>query len=122
MGRDPRENDPAGRGSLSFFAAKQGGTLPSELQAAATRAVAAILDQAYTDARDTLIKNMDKLRRIGTYLVAQERIDGDTFDALFDGKLEVPDSDVEWRPAAARPREWAAISAMAASKETSPTD
>jgi cell division protease FtsH len=122
MGRDPRESDSAGRGSLSFFAAKQGGSLPSELQASATRAVAAILDQAYNDARDTLIKHMATLRKIGVYLVAQERIDGDTFDALFDGTLEVPDADAEWRPAAARPREWDSIAAMATSSEGTETN
>jgi len=60
---------------------------------------------------------MDKLRRIGVYLVAQERIDGDTFDALLDGELAVPGADAEWRPATARPREWAAITAMATSNE-----
>jgi hypothetical protein len=76
--------------------------------------VAAILDEAYGDARATLIENIDKLRRIGVYLVQQERIDGDTFDALFEGKIEVADADSEWRPATARPREWASIGAMAA--------
>jgi cell division protease FtsH len=112
MGRDPRESESDGRGSLSFFAAKAGATLPSELQGAATRAVAAILDQAYKDARETLIANMTKLRKIGVYLVAQERIDGDTFDALFDGTIDVPDADTEWRPVAAKPREWSSIAAM----------
>ncbi|HEY7025663.1 MAG TPA: AAA family ATPase [Candidatus Limnocylindrales bacterium] len=120
MGRDPRESESQGRGSLSFFAAKAGATLPSELQAAATRAVAAILDQAYRDARETLIENLATLRRIGVYLVQQERIDGDTFDALFDGRLEVPDADSEWRPAAARPRDWSSIGALATSLETPP--
>jgi ATP-dependent metalloprotease FtsH len=122
MGRDPREAEANGRGTLSFFAAKQGATLPSELQGPATRAVAAILDQAYTDARDTLIANMETLRRIGAYLVQHERLDGDTFDALFDGTIDVPDADNEWRPAAARPREWGAIGAMAASAETPHSD
>jgi cell division protease FtsH len=122
MGRDPRDSEAAGRGSLSFFAAKQGATLPSELQAAATRAVAAILDQAYADARDTLVTNMETLRRIGAYLVQHERVDGDTFDALFDGTIDVPDAASEWRPAAARPREWGAISALATSSETSGDD
>lgn len=122
MGRDPRESEASGRGSLSFFAAKQGATLPSELQAAATRAVAAILDQAYRDARDTLISNMETLRRIGAYLVQHERVDGDTFDQLFDGKIEVDDAQNEWRPAAARPREWTAIGALATSSETAPGD
>ncbi len=130
MGRDPKakpaegEDAPlgaSGRGTLSLIAAKKDGSLPSEIQAAATRAVAAILDEAYASARQTLLENMDKLRKIGVYLVAQERIDGDTFDALFDGRIDVPDAETEWRPAAARPREWAAISAMATSRET-PTD
>ncbi|HYI21580.1 MAG TPA: AAA family ATPase [Candidatus Limnocylindrales bacterium] len=120
MGRDPREaaDAAAGRGTLSFFAVKRDGTLPSELNAPATRAIAAILDQAYASARQTLIDHLDKLRAIGVYLVQQERIDGDTFDALFDGTLDVPDAQSEWRPAAARPREWAAITAMGASSET----
>ena len=65
---------------------------------------------------------MDKLRTIGVYLVAQERIDGDTFDALFEGKIEVPDAESEWRPATARPREWAAITALATSREAAPDD
>ncbi len=130
MGRDPKAkpadgeaapHGASGRGTLSLIAAKKDGSLPSEIQAAATRAVAAILDEAYASARQTLLENMDKLRKIGVYLVAQERIDGDTFDALFDGRIDVPDADTEWRPAAARPREWAAISAMATSRET-PTD
>jgi cell division protease FtsH len=112
MGRDPRESESDGRGSLSFFAAKAGATLPSELQGAATRAVAAILDQAYKDARETLITNITTLRKIGVYLVAQERIDGDTFDALFDGTLDVPGADTEWRPSTAKPREWSSIAAM----------
>ena len=44
-------------------------------------------------------------------------VDGDTFDALFDGQIEVPDADTEWRPAAARPREWSSIGTMAITRE-----
>jgi cell division protease FtsH len=122
MGRDPKTDDDAaagasGRGVLSFFAAKRDASLPSELQGAATRATAAILDQAYAAARQTLLDHLDQLRRIGVYLVQQERIDGDTFDALFDGRLDVPDADTEWRPAAARPREWTSIGSMATQRE-----
>jgi cell division protease FtsH len=122
MGRDPRETEAAGRGALSFFAAKRDGSLPSELQAAATRAAAAILDRAYSTARQTLIEHIETLRRIGVYLVQQERIDGETFDALFEGRLEVPDAETEWRPAAARPREWASITAMSATAPDAPAD
>jgi cell division protease FtsH len=128
MGRDPKSTTEgaamgaSGRGPLSFIAAKKDGSLPSEIQAAATRATAAILDEAYARARVTLVENVDILRRIGVYLVQQERIDGDTFDALFEGRIEVPDAESEWRPAAARPREWAAITAMATSREMSPDE
>jgi cell division protease FtsH len=113
MGHDPQQRDdgPSGRGNLSFFAAKRDGSLPSELQAAATRATARILDDAYRSARQTLLDHLAQLRRIGVYLVAHERIDGDTFDQLFDGRLEVPDADAEWRPATARPRAWDVITA-----------
>jgi cell division protease FtsH len=108
MGHDPEQatDSPSGRGSLSFFAARRDGSLPTELQGAATRAIGTILDAAYEQARETLVGHIDILRRIGVYLVQHERVDGDTFDALFDGSLEVPDADTEWRPAAARPRAW----------------
>ncbi|MDP8905669.1 MAG: AAA family ATPase [Chloroflexota bacterium] len=108
MGRDPQQKSDgaSGRGALSFIAAKRDASLPTELQAAATRAVASILDEAYTHARQTLVKHVDTLRRIGRYLVQEERIDGDTFDALFEGRLAVPDADTEWRPEKSRPRDW----------------
>ncbi len=111
MGRDPGQKHvgASGRGALSFFAAKRDGALPSELQGAATRASAAILDEAYRKARETLVEHIDKLRRIGAFLVREERIDGDTFDALFEGRLAVPDEGGEWRPASSRPRDWTTI-------------
>jgi cell division protease FtsH len=114
MGRDPDQTatGASGRGVLSFVAAKRDGSLPSELQAAATRAVAHILDDAYDEARRTLVAKLDLLRRIGAYLVAHERIDGDTFDALFEGSLEVPDDDTDWRPATSRPRAWANVAQL----------
>ncbi|HWH23783.1 MAG TPA: AAA family ATPase [Candidatus Limnocylindria bacterium] len=108
MGRDPEQeaDGVSGRGTLSFVAAKRDGTLPSELQGAATRAIAAILDEAYAAARQTLVDHLELLRRIGSYLVREERIDGETFDALFDGRLEVADAETEWRPEKSRPRDW----------------
>jgi len=111
MGRDPdqQQHGASGRGVLSFFAAKRDAGLPRELQAAATRATAAILDDAYSKARETLVAHIDTLRRIGVYLVHEERIDGDTFDALFEGRIEVPDAQAEWRPASSRPRDWTSI-------------
>jgi ATP-dependent metalloprotease FtsH len=112
MGHDPdqQQRGASGRGALSFFVAKRDDNLPTELQGAATRATAAILDEAYAQARETLVAHLDTLRRIGVYLVHEERIDGDTFDALFEGRIAVPDADTEWRPASSRPRDWSTIS------------
>ncbi|HET7027888.1 MAG TPA: AAA family ATPase [Candidatus Limnocylindrales bacterium] len=111
MGSDPEATElgRSGRGSLSFLVARAGTTLPSEVQAAATRAVRAILDEAYEQACETLVAHMTVLRRISAHLVEEERIDGETFEALFDGTIEVPNADLDWRPQAARPREWAEV-------------
>ncbi|MFL5681078.1 MAG: ATP-dependent metallopeptidase FtsH/Yme1/Tma family protein [Chloroflexota bacterium] len=111
MGRDPDSNDhgTSGRGSLSFLVARSGGNLPSDVQAAATRATRAILDEAYAEASRTLVEHIDLLRRLAAYLVEHERVDGDTFDELVDGTIDVPNALDEWRPAAARPRAWADI-------------
>ena len=111
MGRDPDAPDAglSGRGVLSLFVPRTGGNLPSEVQPAATRAIRAILDKAYADACDTLAEHLPTLRRIAAYLVQEERLDGETFAALFDGTIEVPAADSEWRPAGTRPRDWADV-------------
>jgi len=119
MGHDPQQkiDGPSGRGALSFITTKRDANLPTELQAAATRAIAAILDSAYSDARQTLVENMGMLRKIGRFLVQEERIDGDTFDALFEGRLDVPDAEGEWRPEKSRPRDWTEIPAVLVPRE-----
>ncbi|HET7474252.1 MAG TPA: AAA family ATPase [Candidatus Limnocylindrales bacterium] len=108
MGRDPEAADGgvSGRGSLSFLVPTGGRSLPSEVQGAATRAVRAILDDAYAEASRTLIANLEILRRLAAYLVEHERVDGATFDELFDGRREVPTAGDEWRAATSRPRAW----------------
>ena len=71
--------------------------------------------------RETLIaQHRARCAGIAAYLVEHERVDGETFDALFEGRLDVPNADEEWRPAASRPREWSTIGAMATSSETPP--
>ena len=57
----------------------------------------------------TLLAHLPTLRRIAAYLVEHERVDGDTFEALFDGRVDHPQADGEWRPQTARPRDWAEI-------------
>jgi cell division protease FtsH len=108
MGRDPHatEGGVSGRGALSFHVPTAGQSLPLEIQPAATRAIQAILDEAYAAASQTLIAHLETLRRLAAYLVEHERVDGDTFDKLFDGRLEVPTAANEWRAAASRPRAW----------------
>jgi hypothetical protein len=117
MGRDPEATDGgvSGRGSLSFLVPAPGGRgLPSEVQSAATRAITSILDGAYAEACRTLVEHMETLRRLAAYLVEHERVDGETFDELFDGRRPVPNSDDEWRAATARPRAWGDVVDLAA--------
>jgi hypothetical protein len=117
MGRDPDATDGgiSGRGSLSFLVPQPGSRgLPSDVQSAATRAIRSILDEAYAEACRTLIEHMETLRRLAAYLVEHERVDGETFDELFDGRRPVPKAADEWRPAASRPRAWADVVDLAA--------
>jgi cell division protease FtsH len=109
MGTDPDATDGgiSGRGILSFFVPAAGArSLPSEIQPAATRAIRSILDEAYAQASRTLVANLDILRRLAAYLVEHERVDGETFDELFDGRRAVPNEGEEWRAATSRPRAW----------------
>ncbi len=117
MGRDPEAEDHGitGRGALSFLVPAPGSrSLPSDVQSAATRAIRSILDEAYAEACRTLVANMETLRRLAAYLVEHERVDGETFDELFDGRRHVPNAEDEWRAATARPRAWGEIVDIAA--------
>jgi hypothetical protein len=121
MGHDPEAVDGgiSGRGALSFFVPSAGEQLlPSDIRAAATRATRAILDEAYAEASRTLIAHMETLRRLAAWLVEHERIDGSTFDDLFDGRLVVPTADDEWRAATARPRAWGDVIDLAGRRNT----
>jgi hypothetical protein len=77
------------------------------VRAAMDRAINAILDQAYTQAREALLAELKRLTRVAAYLYEHERIDGAQFDALFEGVL-APSADVEtqWRSAKSKPRSW----------------
>src|SRR5256885_272709 len=92
MGRDPAaaEGGISGRGALSSLVPTSGHSLPSEIQQATTRAIRSILDEAYAEASQTLIAHLETLRRLAAYLVVHERVDGATFDELFDGRMAVP--------------------------------
>jgi cell division protease FtsH len=116
MGRDPEAVDGgiSGRGTLSFLVPTGERSLPSDVHAAATRAIRSILDEAYAEACRTLVLHMDTLRRLAAYLVEHERVDGTTFDELFDGRRPVPNAEDEWRAATARPRDWGEVVDLAA--------
>jgi len=121
MGRDPEATDGgiSGRGSLSFLVPTGERSLPSDVQPAATRAIRQILDEAYAEASATLVAHMDTLRRLAAYLVEHERVDGETFDELFDGRRPVPKAEEEWRAATARPRAWGEVVDIAAARRLS---
>jgi hypothetical protein len=124
MGHDPEatERGISGRGPLSFFVPNEGGhLLPDDVQAAATRAIRAILDEAYAEASRTLVEHMETLRRLAAWLVVHERVDGPTFDDLFEGRLAVPTSADEWRAATSRPRAWGDVIDLAGRRNTRPS-
>jgi cell division protease FtsH len=115
MGRDPETSDggTSGRGDLGFLVASSSGLMPSGVQGAATRAIRAILDEAYETAYRTLVEHVETLRRLAAYLVEHERLDGDTFNDLFEGRLDVPRASEEWRPTTSRPRAWDEVAVLA---------
>ncbi len=109
MGRDPEATDegPTGRGILTTLVGDPAG-FSRDVRDAQARAIGSILDEAYTGARRTLIAEMPRLRDVAAYLYEQERIDGNEFEAVMEGRLRPSDAD-GWRAAAASPRPWAAI-------------
>ena len=110
MGRDPDATDdgPTGRGVLTTLVGDTSVGFSRDVRDAQARAIRSILDEAYTQARRTLIAEMPRLRDVAAYLYEQERIDGDEFEAVMAGRLRSADVD-GWRAAAASPREWDAI-------------
>jgi cell division protease FtsH len=109
MGHDPECSNlgTSGRGTLSLRVVGDDTSLSVGVRAAMDRAINAILDQAYTQARESLLAEMKRLTRVAAYLYEHERIDGAQFEALFEGRL-APSADVEkeWRSAKSKPRSW----------------
>lgn len=120
MGSDPLSSDPgvSGRGDLGFLVTPPEGSLPAEVQAAQARAIRGLLDTAYGQARSTILVELSRLSRISGYLFEFERIDGETFDALYEGSLRPsPRFEREWRSELSRPRTWEAIGRLPAPSE-----
>jgi hypothetical protein len=115
MGRDPEATDggTSGRGDLGFLVASAGGSMPSGVQGAATRAIRTILDEAYETAYRTLVEHVETLRRLSSYLVEHERLDGVTFNELFAGRIDIRHATDEWRPTTSRPRAWEELASHA---------
>jgi hypothetical protein len=106
-GSRPGERPTAGLGpgALSFFVPTGERSLPSDVQAAATRRSGRSSTRR-TPRRADIVEHLETLRRLAAYLVEHERVDGATFDELFDGRREVANAGDEWRAAGARPRAW----------------
>jgi cell division protease FtsH len=109
LGHDP-ESGLAGHALVSA----EGEQLTTPLREAQVRAELALLDRAAEDARTTLLAERDALHRVSAYLFEQERIDGDEFAAVFEGRLLPEETTLgAWRSAASSPRDWDEIDAMA---------
>ena len=113
LGADPETaGGITGRGALGYLVGGEGGTIRGPAEAAATRAIASILDHAYETALDTLRANLDLLERVAAYLVETEEMTGEEFAAICEGRLE-PSAEAlaTWLVAEAQPRERSAIHA-----------
>ena len=113
LGADPETaGGITGRGALGYLVGGEGGTMRGPAEAAATRAIASILDHAYETAIDTLRANLDLLERVAAYLVETEEMTGEEFAAICEGRLE-PSAEAlaTWLVAEAQPRARSAIDA-----------
>ncbi len=107
MGLDPEADEagPTGRGMLSFHVNRGDSAASGAVGAAQARAIGRILDEAYAAAKAALEAEMETLLRVSAYLVEHERIDGDQFADVYEGRLEPsPEVAASWRPESARPR------------------
>ncbi len=117
MGRDPEATDHgvSGRGSLSFLVPRPAAGACRPRSRPRPRARSGRSSTAPTPRpAGRSIDNMETLRRIAAYLVEHERVDGETFDELFDGRRVVHNAGDEWRAATARPRAWGDVVDLAA--------
>jgi cell division protease FtsH len=109
MGTDPESSHggTSGRGTLSLRVVGEETSVSNAIRASMDRAINAVLDQAYEQARGALLAEMKRLTRVAAYLYEHERIDGAQFEALYEGRL-APSSAVEqeWRSAKSKPRSW----------------
>lgn len=104
MGRDPEATSqgPSGRGILGFLAGADG--LSPVRQAAAERAMQAILEEAYVEARAMILGNLGRFWLLASQLHSAERLSGEDMADLFNQ----PPTELghDWRPAVAHPRPW----------------
>jgi cell division protease FtsH len=125
MGVDPLENKGRGkahllgRGSLSLRVLEEGTEISAEVRVAMDRAIAYILDEAYKQARETLLCERERLNRIAGYLFENEKIDNTEFEKLYAGTLTPsPEMMEEWRSVKSHPRSWEEIASLAAAVKT----
>ena len=119
LGLDPAGSlAPSGRGRLSFFVEREGAELPLAIREAQSAAIGAILEQSYAAAKATLFTHLETLSRLAAYCFEYERIDGDTFEAVYAGTLQPsPRFAREWSSPLAHPRAWADIATLALSDQ-----
>jgi cell division protease FtsH len=115
MGGDHYGAPPSatGRGVLSFLTTDGQTRVPDEILMAQTRAIAGLLDQAYAQACQTIVANLELFSATAAYLFDNEEMNGETFDEIMSGKLTVnPKLRRSWRHASALPRDWEDVAAQ----------
>jgi len=79
------------------------------------RAINAILDQAYTQARESLLAQIKRLTRVAAYLYEHERsMEPSSRRSLTEASLLRPIWRKQWRSAESKPRSWDEIDDLVA--------
>ena len=102
MGRDPEDTSKAshhGRGRrLSLRVRDEGNTVSAATAEAMERAIHNILETAYGRAIEAIRAEMPRLENVAAYLFANERMNGDDFEAVYSGFTAVSAGDIAaWR-------------------------
>ena len=112
--RRPPTAGTSGRGDLGFLVASSSGSTavrgPGRRDAGHPRDPRRGLRRARVERWSS---TSTRCAASAAYLVEHERLDGDTFDDLFEGRIDVPRATEEWRPTTSRPRAWDEVAVLA---------
>ncbi len=71
----------------------QGNNCSENVAAEIDAEVREIIETAYERCKDILVEHMDELQKVAKYLLIKEKIDGETFEKLVKGEIDLPKAE-----------------------------